>query len=76
MVILIILIFLFIAFLDIPVLIIKKMWRELATVCVLIITGLAMSLIQVMHVPVPSPNEILISLITKILNVMSRLSPI
>ncbi|MCG1011045.1 hypothetical protein JT739_00340 [Tepidanaerobacter sp. GT38] len=57
MIILVILIFIIIAFLQIPGLIEQKLWRELTAVSVFLVIGFALSLLQVIGVKIPSPNQ-------------------
>lgn len=59
MLILIILGFLLIAYLDAPALWQKKEWRELAVMGIVWSLGLALSLAQVFNLPVPSPARLL-----------------
>lgn len=71
MIFLISLAFIVIAAIEIPGLIVKKMWGELATVCILIAIGYIMALIPVMNIDVPTPNDAIIFLITEIINLVS-----
>lgn len=60
---LIILIFAFLALLEIPGLMCKKQWRELAISSVLLGIGFLLSFLQVIGVSIPNPNKGLIYLI-------------
>lgn len=71
MIFLISLAFIVIAAIEIPGLIVKKMWGELATVCILIAVGYIMALFPVMNINIPTPNDAIIFLITKIINLVS-----
>lgn len=59
LIILIILAFLAIAYLDGPELWRKKEWRELAVMGIVWSLGLALSLAMALHLPVPSPSQLL-----------------
>jgi len=57
MAILVVLAFLVIAALEVPGLVKKRMWRELAVFLVLLLFGMALSIPQALGLPVPSPND-------------------
>ena len=50
-------VFILIALLQIPGLIRQKLWRELAAFSVLMSVGFALSLLLVIGVKIPSPNQ-------------------
>lgn len=63
---LIILLVLLIIFLEVPSLIQKKLWRELTAFFVLLAIGFVLSLLQIMKVKIPSPNDAIIFIIESI----------
>jgi hypothetical protein len=63
---LIILLVLLIIFLEVPSLIQKKLWRELTAFFVLLAVGFVLSLLQIMKVKIPSPNDAIIFIIESI----------
>ncbi len=63
---LLILLILLIIFLEVPGLIQKKLWRELAAFFVLLTVGFVLSLLQIMKVKIPSPNDAIIFIIESI----------
>lgn len=56
-------IFILIILFEVPGLIKKKLWRELAAFSVLLAIGFVLSLLQVIGVKLPSPNEGITSLV-------------
>ena len=50
-------IFILIIFFDVPSLIRRKLWRELAAFSVLLTIGFVLSFLQVIGVKIPSPND-------------------
>jgi hypothetical protein len=69
MIIVVISIFIIIALLQIPGLIDRKLWRELTVFSVLLVIGFTLSLLQVIGVKIPSPNQAIIFLIKSISNI-------
>ncbi|WP_296971082.1 hypothetical protein [Tepidanaerobacter sp. EBM-38] len=63
---LIILLVLLIIFLEVPSLIQKKLWRELTAFFVLLAVGFVLSILQIMNVKIPSPNDGIIFIIEAI----------
>ena len=61
-------VFILIALLQIPGLIRQKLWRELAAFSVLLSVGFALSLLLVIGVKIPSPNQGIIFLIKTVAN--------
>lgn len=57
MIILLLLLFLGIIWLEVPGLVKKKMWRELIAFSVFLITGMALSIPQVLGIAVPNPSK-------------------
>lgn len=68
MIILLILGFLVIVFFEIPDLIRKKYWRELAVFSVLLVAAFILALLQTAGVDIPSPFTVIIYLIRDILH--------
>ncbi len=63
---LIILLILLITFLEVPSLIQGKLWRELTAFFVLLAVGFVLSILQIMNVKIPSPNDGIIFIIEAI----------
>lgn len=63
MIVAVIIVYIMIALIQMPSLIRQKLWRELATFLVLLGIGFILSLLQVIGVRIPSPNEGIIFLI-------------
>lgn len=57
MIVLLILVFVAIIWMEVPGLVKKKMWRELASFSVFILMGMALSVPQVLGLAVPNPNN-------------------
>ncbi|MDD4570143.1 MAG: hypothetical protein PHE70_08480 [Tepidanaerobacteraceae bacterium] len=69
MVIALILVFILILLLEVPGLLKKKAWKELAAFSVLLTIGFVLGLLQVIGVKIPSPNDgimLLLKLMLKI----------
>lgn len=69
MIVAVIIVYIMIALIQMPSLIRQKLWRELATFLVLLGIGFILSLLQVIGVRIPSPNEGIIFLIKHIENI-------
>ncbi|NLZ52991.1 MAG: hypothetical protein GX892_07580 [Thermoanaerobacteraceae bacterium] len=69
MIVLVIAIFIIIALLQVPGLIKQKLWRELTAFSVLLGIGFILSLLQVIGVKIPSPNQGIIYLIKSVSNI-------
>jgi len=69
MIIVVISIFIIIALLQIPGLIDRKLWRELTVFSVLLVIGFTLSLLQVIDIKIPSPNQGIIFLIKSVSNI-------
>ena len=63
MIILMILLFLGIIWLEVPGLVHRKMWRELIAFSVFMIISMGLSIPQVLGIPVPSPNKLINNLL-------------
>jgi len=59
--------FITIFFIEVPQLIIEKKQRELVTVCIILVIGFLMSYIQIKDIHITNPNDIIISIIEKII---------
>ncbi|MBF7082417.1 hypothetical protein IT084_05415 [Desulfallas sp. Bu1-1] len=57
MVVLLVLVFLGIIWLEVPGLVRKKMWRELAAFAVFLLIGMALSIPQALGIELPNPNR-------------------
>ncbi|MBM7856120.1 hypothetical protein JOC37_002550 [Desulfohalotomaculum tongense] len=57
MIVALLLVFLGIIWLEVPGLVQKKMWRELIAFSVFMLIGMALSIPQVLGIPVPTPNK-------------------
>lgn len=66
---LVVLVFIFIALLEIPALLKKKAWREMAAFSFFLVLGFALALPQVLGIEIPNPNK----LIEDIFEPMSKL---
>jgi len=53
---LVLIVFLAIIWLEVPPLVRQKMWRELIVFSLFMLIGMALSIPQVLGIPVPSPN--------------------
>mgnify|MGYP001364842510 CR=1 FL=1 len=69
MIVLVISVFIIIAWLHIPILIKQKLWRELAAFSVLLGIGFVLSLLQVIGIKIPSPNKGIMILVESIYNI-------
>ncbi|MGB3979329.1 MAG: hypothetical protein WBK73_10070 [Tepidanaerobacteraceae bacterium] len=68
MIVLLISVFVIIALFQMPALIKLKMWRELTAISVLLGIGFVLSLLQLIGVRIPSPNQWIIFLIKSVTN--------
>ncbi|HQA61004.1 MAG: hypothetical protein WBJ82_05215 [Tepidanaerobacteraceae bacterium] len=68
MIVLLISVFVIIALFQMPALIKLKMWRELTAISVLLGIGFVLSLLQLIGVKIPSPNQWIIFLIKSVTN--------
>lgn len=69
MIVLVISVFIIIAWLHIPILIKQKLWRELAAFSVLLGIGFVLSLLQIIGIKIPSPNKGIMILVESIYNI-------
>lgn len=69
MIVLVISVFIIIAWLHIPILIKQKLCRELAAFSVLLGIGFVLSLLQVIGIKIPSPNKGIMILVESIYNI-------
>lgn len=62
-----------IGLLEAPALWRKRSWKELWTVCVLLLAGTLLSVVQVLHMPIPNPADWIIFLFKPASEVVTRL---
>ncbi|WP_258358510.1 hypothetical protein [Moorella sulfitireducens (nom. illeg.)] len=73
MLVLIIIAYLVIAYLDAPEIWQKKYWRELAVMGIVWLTGLVLSLALALNLPVPSPGKLLARVFGPVTEWLTRL---